>query len=226
MKQFLNRIVKSNTLLFLISKKILRIKRKFRKPISGKNNVIINKGVSYKVKYDIVGNRNLIQINKGVSLSNMLIFIRGDNHKLIIDENCLYKSGCIWFEDNNCQIIIGCNTSIESANLAAIEPNRKILIGEDCMFSHDIEFRTGDSHSILEKDTKRRINFARDIIIGDHVWIGAHSKILKGVTVGNNSIIGINSLVTKSIPEHSLAAGIPARVIKANIDWSRERIYY
>jgi len=225
MKQFLKRIVKTNRILILITNNILRIKQKLKKPISGKNNVITNKGVFHKVKYDIVGNGNHIVIAKGVVLSNLLIFIRGDNHKLIIEENCLFKSGCIWFEDDNCQITIGQNTSIESANLAAIEPNSKISIGEDCMLSNYVEFRTGDSHSIIDNTTKKRINFAKDIVVGNHVWIGAHSKILKGSNIGNNSIIGMSSLVTKSIPKHSLAVGIPAKVIKINIDWYRDRVY-
>ena len=66
---------------------------------------------------------------------------------------------------------------------------------------------------------------AQNIVVGNHVWIGARSIILKGVNIGNNSIIGTNSIVTKSIPSHSIAAGIPAKVLKNNVDWVRERIY-
>ena len=93
------------------------------------------------------------------------------------------------------------------------------------MFSSLIEFRTGDSHSIIDVVSKKRINYAQDVIIGNHVWIGAHSKILKGVTIGDNSIIGTNSLVTKNILKNSIAAGIPAKVLKSNVDWLRARIY-
>ncbi|MBR4721093.1 MAG: acyltransferase [Clostridia bacterium] len=52
------------------------------------------------------------------------------------------------------------------------------------------------------------------IVIGDNVFIGAGSTVLPGVTIGKNSIVGAGSLVTKSIPENSVAAGVPARVIK------------
>lgn len=52
-----------------------------------------------------------------------------------------------------------------------------------------------------------------------------NSIILKETHIENSSIIGTNSLVTKHIPCHSIAAGIPAKVIKNNIDWLRERIY-
>ncbi|MBN2779205.1 MAG: acyltransferase [Bacteroidales bacterium] len=217
--------IRNNWLLFIAAKRLQRIKQKWKLPILGKNNKIINKGVLLNVKYDIVGNNNLIEIGERAVLSDMKIFIRGNNHKLTIKEDCRYKGGIVWFEDNNCQITIGRNTGIVSAHLAVTEPNRKITIGEDCMFSTNIEFRTGDSHSIIDMETKKRINASQDITVEDHVWIGANSIILKGAHIENNSIIGTNSLVTKRIPSHSIAAGIPAKVIKNNIDWLRERTY-
>ena len=70
------------------------------------------------------------------------------------------------------------------------------------MFSNDIEFRTGDSHSIVDLDTRKRINYSQNIHVGNHVWIGSRSIILKGVNIGNNSIIGTGSIVTKSIPSY------------------------
>lgn len=225
MQQAIKTIVKNNRVLHLIALKIIRLRLKFKKPISGKNNVIINKGVLLNVRYDIVGNNNFVEIQKGAVLSDMTIRIRGDNHKLMIGENCFYKSGSVWFEDNHCQIEIGQNTSIESAHLAVTEPNKKITIGHECMLSGGIVFRTGDSHSIIDNVTKKRINYAQDIVVGNHVWIGSNSTVLKGVNIEHNSVIGTNSIVTKSIPSHSIAAGIPAKVIKRDIDWVRDRIY-
>lgn len=52
------------------------------------------------------------------------------------------------------------------------------------------------------------------IVVEDDVWVGAHSIILKGVTIGARSIIGAGSVVTKSIPADCVAAGNPCRVIK------------
>jgi acetyltransferase-like isoleucine patch superfamily enzyme len=225
MKKRIKAILKKNRLLRTIAKNILQLQDRIRKPISGKNNVVINNGVLFKVRYDVVGDNNLIEIGRNSVLSNMTIFIRGNNHILRIAENCLYKGGSVWFEDNNCQVVIGQNTTIESAHLAVTEPNSKIVIGEDCLFSGEIVLRTGDSHSIIDNETKKRINLAQNIEVSNHVWIGSRSTILKGVNIGHNSIIGTNSIVTRNIPSHSVAVGNPARVIKNNIDWVRERIY-
>ena len=56
------------------------------------------------------------------------------------------------------------------------------------------------------------------IIIGENVWIGMNVRICKGVTIGDNSIIGANSVVTKNIPANCIAVGIPAKVVKTEID--------
>lgn len=52
------------------------------------------------------------------------------------------------------------------------------------------------------------------VAIGDNVWIGEHVCILSGVTIGEGSIIGANAVVTKSVPAHSLAVGVPAKVVE------------
>jgi acetyltransferase-like isoleucine patch superfamily enzyme len=223
--QRIKTIIKGNSFLHFIARKIERLQTKYKRPIKGKNNVISNKGVLLNIKYDIIGDNNRIEVMYGAVVSDTKIFIRGDNHVLKIGENCQYKGGSVWFEDDHCQIEIGRNTTIERAHLAVTEPNKSIFIGEDCMFSYDIEFRTGDSHSIFDNDTGKRINGAQNIEVGNHVWIGAHSIILKGVKIEDNCVIGTNSIVTKSIPGYCIAAGIPAKVIKQNINWDRAKIY-
>jgi acetyltransferase-like isoleucine patch superfamily enzyme len=192
------------------------------KPILGKNNILVKNGVLHNIKYDILGDNIIIEICHGAVLSDLQIYIRGNGHKITIGEYCIIKGGSIWIEDEFCEVKIGSKTTIGSAHIAVTEPNRRVIIGEDCMFSNSIEFRTGDSHSII--DTKKRINMAKDIVIGNHVWIGAHSIILKGVKIGDNSMIGINSIVTQDIPNNSVAAGIPSKVIRSNTTWIRERI--
>ena len=56
------------------------------------------------------------------------------------------------------------------------------------------------------------------IIIGENCWIGTHARICKGVTIGNNSIVAANSVVTKDVPANCIAAGNPAKIVKTDID--------
>ncbi|WP_254789998.1 acyltransferase, partial [Vibrio cholerae] len=92
-----------------------------------------------------------------------------------------------------------------------------------CMFSRNVKLMTSDGHDIL-RDGKR-INPAKSIYIGSHVWLADNVTILKGVDIGSGSIIGINSTVTKSIGQYCIAAGNPARKIKDNISWNTTLSY-
>ena len=94
------------------------------------------------------------------------------------------------------------------------------------MFAYDIDLRTGDSHSIIDCQTQERLNFAKDIEIGNHVWVATRCLILKGAKVADNSVIASGSIVTKSFSEPGVViAGNPAKVVKEGITWSRDRVY-
>lgn len=196
-----------------------------KRAVHGKNNIIQWSGaLLHKVSLTIVGDNNTILVGSGTTLSNVRIFIRGSGHKLFIGRFCAFK-GELLFEDNGCMISIKDFTTAEGAHIAVTEPNSRIEIGYDCMLAQKIDVRTGDSHSIIDIVTKKRINVAKNVVIGDHVWIASDVKVLKGVSIGSHSIIATGSIVTKSIPENIVAAGSPAVVIRNNVTWDRMRIY-
>ena len=194
-------------------------------PIKGNNNRINNKGTFKNVTYDIVGNNNEVRIGENTFISDTLIFIRGDHHRIIVEDNCVVSGGEWWIEDDHCSLILHSYTTIEHAHLAITEPFSILEIHRDCMLAKQVEIRTGDSHSIIDNETGLRINKAANVVLKEHVWVGAHVKILKGVTIEAHSVIATASVVTNDIPSFSIAAGIPAKVIRTNIDWKRERIY-
>jgi acetyltransferase-like isoleucine patch superfamily enzyme len=91
------------------------------------------------------------------------------------------------------------------------------------MFSSGIQIEASDSHTIFAMDNSQRINFGKNILIGNHVWLGRFVTVLKGVTINDNCIIGTKSLVTKNTDKNGLYVGIPAKKVKDNINWNRTR---
>jgi len=213
----------------LISRLIRFSKRQLRRltsknGIAGQRNKLWIKGRLHQVRFDIQGDDNLIEVEEGAILSNLKIYMRGDHHQLKIGKQVNVGGGSFWFEDEYCTIVLGDYTTVESAHLAVTEPRRRIILGEDCMLATNIEIRTGDSHSITDVNTGKRINPPGDVVLENHVWIGANAVILKNVTIGTNSIVATNSVVTKNIPSSSVSAGQPAQVVKSGVSWLRERI--
>ncbi|MEE9361054.1 MAG: acyltransferase [Cellulophaga sp.] len=205
------------------------LKGRLNKNITGKGNEIISNQTTefQNVKIRIKGNNNKIIIDDYCRFSNVTFFIQGDSNTIKISSNVSFKrGGSIWIEDCNCLIEIKSHTTFENVHLAATEPNSKIIIGKNCMFAYDIDLRTGDSHSIIDTITNKRINYAKDIQIADHVWLAAHCTILKGVSIAENSIVATGSIVTSSFKKEGvIIGGNPAKEIKENINWNRERIY-
>lgn len=233
MKEKIKKIIKKNPIIekyirLLISGK--GIKNSFpKKRIRGKgNNINYKKSVILNnCTFDIIGNNNKIEIEESAIFNNLTFYIRGDNNTIIIGKKVRFdRGGSIWIEDYNCEATIGENSTFENAHIAVTEPNSKINIGKDCMFAYDIDLRTGDSHSIIDSVTNERINYAKNICIGNHVWIASHVLVLKGVHISDNSVVATGAVVTKSFEEENiLIGGMPAKKIKGNINWTRQRIY-
>jgi acetyltransferase-like isoleucine patch superfamily enzyme len=193
--------------------------------IKGKANRVSASGAYLRrVTIDIRGEGNKVVVEQGTRLTDCTIYIRGTGHTLHIGRESHFKNSEFWFEDEKGKIHIGQQTTCEGVHVAVTEPESFIQIGDDCMLSHHIDIRCGDSHSIIDLKTERRINYAKPVKIGNHCWIGAHVQILKGVTIGAQSVIGIRSVVTKDLPDHCIAAGIPAVPVKEGVIWKRERI--
>jgi acetyltransferase-like isoleucine patch superfamily enzyme len=95
-------------------------------------------------------------------------------------------------------------------SIAAAE---SVRIGARCLIGTHVIIMDNDFHRI---EPERRLEWpeSRPIVIEDNVWIGARVIVLGGVTIGEGSCIGASSLVTEDVPPRSLAAGVPARVIR------------
>lgn len=173
----------------------------------------------------LIGKGNKIMIEDGVILKNVKIKVSGKNNTLIINKNVkFYDKSIIVIENENNTLEIGKNFDFQGCSFIVREYDTKVTIGKDCMFSSNIFVRNGNSHTIYDT-CGIKINYAKDVIVEDKVWVGYGATILKGSVIGENSIVGTQSVVAGlNVPKGSIVAGNPARILKQGIYWGRERI--
>jgi acetyltransferase-like isoleucine patch superfamily enzyme len=150
-------------------------------------------------------------------LTNTSIEIYGDNNHLIIRKNARFLGPCHVKLHGNATVEIGENAGIRGVDFLA--KDGAIKIGDLCMFSYGIIIRTHDSHRIIDVASNEITNKPKDVIIGKHVWIAPNVTILKGVTIGDNSVLGFGSIITKGCAPNCVMTGIPAKVVKNGITW-------
>lgn len=207
---------------FGIFKWIQSVKR-FVKPIElqGSNNQIVcecntSKRVDFRIS--VCGNNNIVKIAPTCSLYDLEIFINGDNNILEIDDKVKIQKGIIKVM-GGAKFHIGSNTTFQE--LDANITGEDAIIGKDCLFSYGIVIRNYDGHKIIDATTNEICNPPGKITLHDHVWVSQNVTILKDVEIGENAIIGVGAIVTKSVPANCIAAGVPAKVVKENRNWLR-----
>jgi len=108
------------------------------------------------------------------------------------------------------RLIIGDNSFINVG--AIISAHYQIKIGKNAQIAPGVILMDNDFHGVKDRAS---IDVSAPITIGDNVWLATRVVVLKGVTIGEGSTIAAGAVVTKDIPPYSLAAGIPAKVIKS-----------
>lgn len=96
--------------------------------------------------------------------------------------------------------------------------SESIVIGEHCAVGWDTTIMDSDLHQVVAGG--EALPHTVPVRIGNHVWIGAGARILKGVTIGEGAIVAAGSIVTKDVPPRTLVGGVPAQPIRKNVEWS------
>lgn len=110
------------------------------------------------------------------------------------------------------RLFLGSGYINSNASIACFEA---INIGYDVAIAENVVIRDSDNHEISDGRHIKTL----PVTIGNHVWIGMNSIILKGVTLGDGCIVAAGSVVNRSFPPNSLIGGVPARILKENIQW-------
>lgn len=202
---------------------------KYRVTVNGfffRSKLVLDKDNSFESTYEVYsssiackGTGNVIRIHN--KLLHSEITIEGNNNLISFEEGGFISHSRILIRANNAHITVGKRTNILSVCIICQGERNYIEIGDDCLFSRDIDIWNSDTHTIYDSDGNV-INYSAPIKIGNHVWIGKHVRILKNVTIGDNTVVGMNSLVSKNLPNNSIAVGAPATVTKSNITWSKD----
>lgn len=165
-----------------------------------------------------MGARNSI-VAEHADIYRSSIMIEGNDNQIIIEGNTRIYNLQVIIKSNNGLIYIGEYTSFGGGTVVCGGDGNSITIGEKCMIAEGVEIWNSDTHVITYQG--EHMNNDRPIQIHDHVWLGKDVTVLKGVTIGENAIVGMKSLVTKNINPNTINAGIPAKEIRDQVNWCK-----
>ena len=161
----------------------------------------------FMIKYGFGGSNGI------VGKKTMLIL--GDDSKIIFNGKAAFGKGTVI--TNSGTINFGANFSCNKNTF--ISAYEQITFGDDVLIGWDCAIRDSDGHYIVKDDSKKKLS--KPIRIGNHVWVCSYSHILKGVEIGNDSVVGYKSLVTRIHGCNEMIAGHPAKTIETGVNWEK-----
>lgn len=193
--------------------------------VEGEGNVLdLGKARLHGSQIEIRGSNNVLRIHPTCKLVNVSFRLLGDNLRVELAERVkISRWGEFLLMGDDAEIRLGEHTTVESARFIA-HGGTLLEVGPECMFAYDVEVRTSDEHSILDATSGERLNPDRSVHIGAHVWLGARSIVLKGVSIGEQSVIATGSIVSRDLGPGVIAAGVPARELRHGVTWDRRRL--
>ncbi len=158
-----------------------------------------------------------INISKSAKLVGCEIEVKGNNNSLRIDDSSTIRNTNIEIVGDNCSVTIGKDCIVGDNCYISAKDGTELTIKNGCMLSRNIKIMTSDGHPIYQEG--EIINSAKSITLQESVWVSDNVTILKSVSVGSGSIIGINSTLTKSVESNVIAVGNPAKIVKTGVNW-------
>ena len=200
----------------------MRIKGLFIKRFSSLKMRIIYWFFQYPriIKYRFLSDCKQVQgkpkFNQPAIISGAGKILFGNNVQIGVKKSPFYYSGYCYIEARNesSKIRFGDNVIINNC-CSFISGGEGIDIGKDTVIGSNCEFIDSDFHELNPSKRNEGTPKTARIVVGKNVFIGSNVKFLKGVTVGNNSVIANCSVVAKTVPENVVAGGNPAKVLRA-----------
>lgn len=166
------------------------------------------------------GKNNILVCEEDVHLWNSRIDFNLENSVLYLSSNIHEYSVNISLHKNNV-CFMGKNNFFNGRTTFVLSEAKNIILGDDCFISYNVVFRTSDGHCIYHTSSKDRLNYAKSIYVGDHVWFGQNAMVFKGSKIGSGSVIGAGSVVSnKTVKSNTTSAGAPLRLIHEDTFWT------
>lgn len=215
---------------------------------AGHHEIVIDPSARVSAQVSVTGNRNRLVLEPGVDLireglagATATLEIIGDDNEVRIGSGTRYGGrisvigtrnrvdigpscnlfGSINFLCADATLTIGRETTMVQGSIQLHEPGF-IVIGDDCMISTQVYLSLSDIHPIYDLASGNRINPAASVTVGRHVWLGLRSMVMKGATIGDGSIVAAGAIVSGDVATNVVVAGIPARVVRAGVEWRRD----
>lgn len=167
------------------------------------------------------GTGNRVEFGPGAQMRGGIVF-DGDGNRAILEEGASFI-GRILIKGEGQTVRIGRFTTAAGVQILCQE-GCDVTIGASCMLSREVEIRTTDAHSVVDRRTQLRINPPGSVEIGDHVWIGMRAVIGKGARVPTDCVVGAMSFVNRAHAQEGVVlAGVPARPVREGVTWNRGR---
>jgi len=161
---------------------------------------------------------NVVKIELPIRSLHLSVDFESNDNTVVIHSN--NKATCtIIFHDDGGFVEIGHNNVMLSCFMAVTGSG--IRIGDNGLFAVDLIFYAGDAHTLLDAKTGAILNERPEpIVVGNHCWIGRGVTLTKNAVLPDETIVGIQAVVTKKFTEkHTALAGVPARVVHQGISW-------
>lgn len=188
------------------------------------NQIIVDPAKSSLTNSHIIfeGTGNILFVEDGVYLHNSTLSFHNNNSVVYLSKNWYKYFLNLHVYEGNC-IYIGTDCYFNGPMNILAGEGQNILIGNDSLFSFGVCLKTTDGHLVFSIEDMRRTNFSKSILIGDHVWFGQQTTLLKGTVVGSGAIIGACAVVSnKQLPSNTAWSGNPARQIRQGVFFSKE----
>lgn len=188
-----------------------RLYRRIKKPRSSSIRVLNRSNITLAHSATIeMAERASFEINRQdyIKTHERSTLYLGDNASIKFNGRFTMHRHSVIMVHKDARLEIGNNTYL---NGGTIDCSYNISIGNDCAIADGVQIMDNSWHSVYSS--------AGEVKIGNKVWLATNAMILPGVTIGNGAIVAAGAVVTKDVPAKCMVAGVPARVIKENVEW-------